>query len=307
MHGAAASSTRISRRRTCWCGTTRRRYWSTRFGLPGLGCDSRGGSVAKHPYVAPEQLMADGAHIGPWTDIYSLAGLIYLAISGKAPPAASARMLHDELTPAASPPKGAIATISWLPSIPVCSSARGIGLRPLLRGATRRCGPTLAADRRQAASCRRAGTCGRSRRQDDCCSGSMRSTEERPDEEARPPEDHGKPRLPRAVLRHCRLTRRRGRRCAGSIIVASILRPECFGDQCIGPILPVMATSARWPAASSVSSPPRCRPGSGRTAGFEREIALRPVGCYTKGLALGKALTRRGPRLRRRRGAIAAA
>jgi hypothetical protein len=42
-------------------------------------------------YTAPELLATAGGPIGPWTDIYSLAGLLYLAVSGKPPLSAVAR------------------------------------------------------------------------------------------------------------------------------------------------------------------------------------------------------------------------
>jgi hypothetical protein len=43
---------------------------------------------------------------GPWTDIYALAAVAYYLIAGKAPPAAVARSLNDELPPARIVGKG---------------------------------------------------------------------------------------------------------------------------------------------------------------------------------------------------------
>jgi serine/threonine protein kinase len=37
---------------------------------------------------------------GPWTDVYALAALLYAAVTGRAPPAAIARAVRDELVPA---------------------------------------------------------------------------------------------------------------------------------------------------------------------------------------------------------------
>ena len=64
------------------------------------------GSGSRHPYAAPEQMMAEGGETGPATDIYALAGLLYLAVTGKAPPVASARMLRDDMAPASVATEG---------------------------------------------------------------------------------------------------------------------------------------------------------------------------------------------------------
>jgi serine/threonine protein kinase len=60
------------------------------------------------PGYAPIEQYADiaGLRQGPWTDIYALAAVVYYLISGKAPPPAVARMVHDEMVPAREVGKG---------------------------------------------------------------------------------------------------------------------------------------------------------------------------------------------------------
>ncbi|MGE5469015.1 MAG: serine/threonine protein kinase [Ignavibacteria bacterium] len=50
-------------------------------------------------YAAPEQYEAPD-QLGPWTDIYAVGASIYTTLGGTPPPAASARLLKDELVPA---------------------------------------------------------------------------------------------------------------------------------------------------------------------------------------------------------------
>ena len=60
------------------------------------------------PGYAPIEQYADiaGLRQGPWTDIYALSAVVYYLISGKAPPPAVARMVHDEMVPAREVGKG---------------------------------------------------------------------------------------------------------------------------------------------------------------------------------------------------------
>ncbi|GAB3539778.1 serine/threonine-protein kinase [Noviherbaspirillum agri] len=65
-------------------------------------------TVILKPGFAPIEQYADiaGLRQGPWTDIYALAAVVYYLISGKAPPPAVARMVHDEMVPARDAGKG---------------------------------------------------------------------------------------------------------------------------------------------------------------------------------------------------------
>ncbi|RJG00398.1 serine/threonine-protein kinase [Noviherbaspirillum sedimenti] len=60
------------------------------------------------PGFAPIEQYADiaGLRQGAWTDVYALAAVVYYLITGKAPPPAVARMVHDELVPAREAGKG---------------------------------------------------------------------------------------------------------------------------------------------------------------------------------------------------------
>lgn len=65
-------------------------------------------TVILKPGFAPIEQYANSAGLrqGEWTDIYALAAVVYYLISGKAPPAAVARMVHDEMMPATEAGKG---------------------------------------------------------------------------------------------------------------------------------------------------------------------------------------------------------
>lgn len=60
-------------------------------------------TVILKPGFAPVEQYADDESMrqGPWTDIYSLSAVMYAAVTGKAPPAAVARMLNDPIEPLA--------------------------------------------------------------------------------------------------------------------------------------------------------------------------------------------------------------
>jgi hypothetical protein len=64
------------------------------------------GNLREQTYAAPELLAASGGPIGPWTDIYSLAGLLYLAVTGRPPLSAVERAGGTALEPAATAAKG---------------------------------------------------------------------------------------------------------------------------------------------------------------------------------------------------------
>jgi serine/threonine protein kinase len=60
----------------------------------------------RHASMAPEQLESGGEHAGPWTDIYALAALTYLAVTGKSPPIASERSAGKDVVPVAEATTG---------------------------------------------------------------------------------------------------------------------------------------------------------------------------------------------------------
>ena len=84
--------------------------------------------LATSPFTAPEQLKIGSAlPLGPWTDIYALAAVLHLAITGAAPRPAAERMVAergDTLTPLA----GRDYSHSFLRGID-----RALSLRPHLR------------------------------------------------------------------------------------------------------------------------------------------------------------------------------
>jgi serine/threonine protein kinase len=65
-------------------------------------------TVILKPGFAPIEQYADiaGLRQGAWTDIYALAAVVYYLMTGKAPPPAVARMVHDEMVPAQVAGKG---------------------------------------------------------------------------------------------------------------------------------------------------------------------------------------------------------
>ncbi len=64
------------------------------------------GDLRQLIYTAPELIAPTGGPIGPWTDVYSLAGLLYLAITGRPPLSAAERAAGATLEPAVSAAKG---------------------------------------------------------------------------------------------------------------------------------------------------------------------------------------------------------
>lgn len=58
--------------------------------------------IVKNGYSPQEQYATDGRLQGPWTDIYALGATLHRCISGRVPPEAAERLLHDRMPPAAS-------------------------------------------------------------------------------------------------------------------------------------------------------------------------------------------------------------
>lgn len=86
-------------------------------------------TVILKPGFAPVEQYADDESMrqGSWTDIYSLSAVMYAAITGKAPPAAVARMLNDPIEPLAVAGREGYTT-QFLDAID-----RGMAVRPEVR------------------------------------------------------------------------------------------------------------------------------------------------------------------------------
>ncbi|MFM2060066.1 MAG: hypothetical protein RLY71_4451 [Pseudomonadota bacterium] len=58
-------------------------------------------TVILKPGYAPIEQYAEVPHMkqGPWTDVYALAALVHLAITGKTPPPSVSRIVHDDYVP----------------------------------------------------------------------------------------------------------------------------------------------------------------------------------------------------------------
>ena len=81
-------------------------------------------AIVKHGYSPPEQYATQSDLQGPWTDIYSLAATIYMAITGSKPPDAMNRMVEDHMPPLTRLAEGRYRR-SFLEAIDI-----GLALRP---------------------------------------------------------------------------------------------------------------------------------------------------------------------------------
>ncbi|MDR3213289.1 MAG: serine/threonine protein kinase [Azoarcus sp.] len=69
---------------------------------PGENQEDRAVTELSPGFAAPEQYESDSARLGAWSDIYSLAAVIYYIVSGIVPDVAISRLSHDSLRPLAS-------------------------------------------------------------------------------------------------------------------------------------------------------------------------------------------------------------
>ena len=83
-------------------------------------------TVILKPGYAPIEQYAEVPSMkqGPWTDVYAVCAVLYMAITGRAPIASVGRLMHDELVPVAS-----IAAGRYSPAF-LAAIDRGLAVRP---------------------------------------------------------------------------------------------------------------------------------------------------------------------------------
>ena len=235
--------------------------------------------VVKHGYSPPEQYTSDPGRQGPWTDIYAFAATLYYVVTGGRPMDATARFVQEGFLPATQAAKGrfrrsfleaieagmqlrpeqrpqsiamwrpmltrqsTLVEPSELPSMPVAhlpeTGSKGtIVAEPINRGVTLGHIKSVSGPRAHSAP-----------------PVSRRTPElgiHPPVQEPWPDDDPWEPAEKPPPPSFSETTV--GRACLyglggigigviagalGSIIVASIVRADCFGDMCVGPYLPL--------------------------------------------------------------------
>ncbi|SDX32560.1 serine/threonine protein kinase [Marinobacter mobilis] len=81
-----------------------------------LGTKSRSITTVITPGYVPIEQYSSKGHVGPWSDIYSLAAVAYFCLTRKRPEDASDRAVHDDLLPARDAANG-LARASFLDAI----------------------------------------------------------------------------------------------------------------------------------------------------------------------------------------------
>ncbi len=202
-------------------------------------------------FAAPELQTEKGGPIGPWTDIYSLSALLYLAIGGKAPPAFKERMSGEVLIPAAAVAEGRYRT-EFLAAIDA-----GLNMQPEARPKdisawrktlTRQSTGRFSFSRPEAPAVATPAAASEAKNQTGV--GEPRSSGGETAEFM----DMSRPaKVAEVTLMENRAFRSMffgiagvlgGGICGGlaSVLVASLLRPECGGDNCIAPFVLPLAT-----------------------------------------------------------------
>jgi serine/threonine protein kinase len=224
------------------------------FGVFRVGLRRRLPPPASTPtaFAAPELQTAQGGPLGPWTDIYSLAGLLYLAISGKAPPAFKDRSAGMAVAKAASVAEGRYRT-EFLAAIDAAlqmqPEARPQDIAVWRKQLTQQASSRFGFGRSEPVALAAVAMAeGQPRKPDE----GMAGNEEFP-ELPELPSGPGSPPPGGVPLMENRAFRAMFFGLVGifagaiggglaSVLVASLLRPECGGDNCIAPFVLPLAT-----------------------------------------------------------------
>ncbi|MGE0626470.1 MAG: serine/threonine-protein kinase [Hyphomicrobiaceae bacterium] len=203
-------------------------------------------TASERPYAAPELIKPDADEAGPAADIYGLAGVLYRAVTGKAPPSAHERLAGAELASAAIATEGRyrsdfLAAIDAGLQLP--RGARPIGIahwrEQMMRTQAAKIGVTKpavnAAAEQQLLSGAETMSAPRVSNglvlDDD-------ALDEAPDANPTLMENQGFRTLFYGIVGLL------GGAIGGalsSVVVATVINPECTADSCVGPVLPVLA------------------------------------------------------------------